>query len=103
MSDITMLQRNTCESELAQNVGSCISPCRTSTIRSTFNENSTRDAAVSTKKLIRNCALSIQPGFAPAALDAKEIVMAALHFLSSSWQPQHISDKTPAWSSSTIS
>jgi hypothetical protein len=39
--------------------------------------------STSTRTLIKMCSLAVPPGSAPASMDCKEMVMAALHFLSS--------------------
>ena len=65
------------------------------------NDSCKKDAAVSNRQLLRSCALTVQPGLVPGALDAKEVVMAALHFLSSSWQPHHLSRKASSYPSSS--
>jgi hypothetical protein len=61
----------------------------------TIPSGSSHDAAipsnaVTTKHLIRSCALTLSPGDVPGALDAKEMVMAALYFLSSRWEPRRV-------------
>jgi hypothetical protein len=40
-------------------------------------------ASTSTRTLIKTCSLAVPPASAPASMDCKEMVMAALHFLSS--------------------
>lgn len=39
-------------------------------------------AAVPNKTMVRSCVLTIRPGSIPASMDAKDVVMAALYFLS---------------------
>jgi hypothetical protein len=44
--------------------------------------------SITTKFLIKACCLSVEPARVPSLCDAKEMVMAALHFLSRSFQPE---------------
>jgi hypothetical protein len=44
--------------------------------------------SITTKFLIKACCLSVEPARAPSVCDAKEMVMAALHFLSQSFEPE---------------
>lgn len=50
--------------------------------------------SITTKFLIKACCLSVEPAKVPSLCDAKEMVMAALHFLSSPFQPE--GDNFPA-------
>lgn len=43
------------------------------------------DSSVSSKHIIRECALTVNPSRTPGLLDAREMVLAALHFLSQSF------------------
>ena len=46
----------------------------------------TSDHPVSTKTLLKTCCLAVKPGDLPGSIDAKEMVLAALHFLSARFQ-----------------
>jgi hypothetical protein len=43
------------------------------------------ESPVATKNLIRNCCLTVRPGDVPGSIDAKEMILSALHFLSSNF------------------
>jgi hypothetical protein len=47
------------------------------------NTDSINATSTSTRTLIKTCSLAVPPASAPASMDCKEMVMAALHFLSS--------------------
>jgi hypothetical protein len=44
------------------------------------------ESPVTTKTVLRNCCLTLRPGDLPGSLDAKEVVLAAIHFLSSDFE-----------------
>lgn len=44
---------------------------------------------VSTKHILRTCSLAVRPGDVPPQMDAKEMILAALFFLSSTHQGEH--------------
>jgi hypothetical protein len=53
---------------------------------SLLNVVDTSDPPVATKTLIRKCCLAVKPGDLPGTIDSKDIVLAALHFLSSGFE-----------------
>lgn len=44
---------------------------------------------VTTKHILRTCSLAVRPGDVPPQMDAKEMILAALHFLSSNHKSDH--------------
>jgi len=46
--------------------------------------------SVSSKHIIKECALTVNPSRTPGLLDAREMVLAALHFLSQTYQPSGV-------------
>lgn len=44
---------------------------------------------VMTKHILRTCSLAVRPGDVPPQMDAKEMILAALHFLSSNHKSDH--------------
>jgi hypothetical protein len=47
-------------------------------------------SGVSAKHVLQTCVLAVSPSLAPGLMDAREIVLAVLHFLSQSWSPSDL-------------
>eukprot|EP00980_Cylindrotheca_fusiformis_P007780 scaffold1663_cov210-Cylindrotheca_fusiformis.AAC.2 len=102
-SNITAMQRTAAEPELP--VDETLQMARDgklSLFLTILQTVDTEPAPVSTKRLLRNGCLTVQPGDLPGSLDAKEFVLAALHFLSSSSRNSNYKkNNTPSSSSSS--
>jgi hypothetical protein len=58
------------------------------TVLSVFENAST--SGVSAKHVLQTCVLAVSPSLAPGLMDAREIILAVLHFLSQSWSPSDL-------------
>jgi hypothetical protein len=47
-------------------------------------------SGVSAKHVLQTCVLAVSPSLAPGLMDAREIILAVLHFLSQSWSPSDL-------------